>query len=136
MLKDTGCGWSEFRIGNFVGHPSYINDVPVMLLKCFVDYYKNYSAAVEFDEEGSSFIFILSNWDTYIIERKNTAILHEIQDEIANMAKECLNDTEDVDAWTLWCSGGDDIHLRYEIKNQLIQLRKELENLLEKKGIL
>lgn len=41
MIRDMGAGWAEIEIGNFHGYPSYIDDVPVILLNAFIEYYEN-----------------------------------------------------------------------------------------------
>ena len=41
MIRNMGAGWAEIEIGNFHGYPSYIDDVPVILLNAFIEYYEN-----------------------------------------------------------------------------------------------
>lgn len=103
MLSNPKAGWCELEIGNFKGSPSYLTDVPVDLLTAFIDYYKKGIGVAFFDEEGSEFNLLLSNYSAYIIyvDCENKSILYEFPDiDIDNLAKELIVDIKsNIDSW-------------------------------------
>ena len=38
MISNPAHGWCDFKVGDFVGHPSYVTDVPLDLLEALRDY--------------------------------------------------------------------------------------------------
>lgn len=111
MISKPKHGWCSFRLGDFTGSPSYLTDVPVDLLDAFINYHKiGYGVAV-FDEEGCSFTLVMTQYNSsiYIIEEKDSAVLHYISDlRIEDLKEELINDIEqDIDGWVnfeFYCS--------------------------------
>lgn len=129
MISNPKHGWCTFKLGDFVGTPSYLTDVPVDLLNAFIDYNtRGYGVAV-FDEEGSDFILLLTNYNqsVFIIEEKDEAILHDFSDmSIDNLEKELLEDIEhDLVGWTYFMYGEEEelkLH-RGEIRQKIVLLK-------------
>lgn len=90
MITNPRYGWCNFHLGTFSGTPSYLTEVPTDLLECFISYFKNNCGCACFDEEGSSFNLLLTPYDVYVIEEKDTAVLHQINIPILDLAKELL----------------------------------------------
>lgn len=110
MIKNLGAEWCDFTIGDFHGAPSYITNVPVDLLDAFVQYYKNGEGFAWFDEEGDGFSLIFTPYATYVLEEKDTEILHKISVPVVELAKELIEDIEsDIDKWAYFYCGYDDI---------------------------
>ena len=103
MLSDPRYGWCNFKLGDFKGRPSYLTDVPVDILDALISYHTNGCGVVYFDEEGSSFMLILSPYSVFIIEEKDKAILHYYDDiDIMKLENEILNDIEsNIDKWAV-----------------------------------
>ena len=134
MLSPPTAGWCKLRIGDFVGIPSYITDVPVDLLTAFIDYYKKGASAALFDEEGSEFTLVLSNAFVYVIYHTQDckSIFYEFPDIFINdLAKELITDIEnDLDFWSQFKAAVDS-------EDKILQERKLLTNLIsELKGMI
>ena len=101
MITNPRHGWCNFKLGNFDGRPSYITEVPVDLLNAFISYHLNGSGSAYFDEEGSTFVLVLSPDSVYIIEEKENSILHTFPDiNIKDLEKELILDVElCIDGW-------------------------------------
>lgn len=95
MIKNPHNGWAVFQMGNFVGTPSYLTDVPVDLLDAFIDFHCKGSGVAWFDEEGCEFMIVLSPYSVYIIEDKNSAVLHDFSAmDIGKLERELIADIE------------------------------------------
>ena len=133
MISNPKHGWCTFKIGDFVGTPSYLTDVPVDLLDAFIDYNaKGYGVAI-FDEEGSTFTLVLTryNWGVFIIEEKDEAVLHDFSDmNIDDLQKELLEDIDkDLIGWTEFMCDDDPEEImqhRNEIRQRIASLKKEI----------
>lgn len=131
MLSNPKAGWCELEIGDFKGTPSYLTDVPVDLLTAFIDYYKKGIGAVFFDEEGSEFNLLLSNYSAYIIYCGNESALYEFPDiDIDNLATELITDIKsNIDSWANFYASSSSC-LFWSNKLQLISLVSDLEELV------
>lgn len=102
MISNPEYGWCDFQLGSFEGHPSYLTDVPVDLLNAFIDYHLKGCGTAWFDEEGTEFTMVMNPNSLFLIEEKETSILHDFSNVkgIAALEKELIEDIEkDVDAW-------------------------------------
>lgn len=129
MISEPKCGWCNFKLGSFIGHPSgYMTSVVTDLLDAFILFYKNGIGAAVFDEEGSYFTLILKQWnDVYIIEEKEKSTLFDFSEfNINDLAQELINDIEnDFDNWIKFTEeeGGDQFS-RVHIYNKICELKK------------
>lgn len=94
MISDPNEGWCDFKVGDFVGHPSYLTGVPIDLLDCFFEYFWRGSSSAYFDEEGIEFTFVLSNYDVYIIKSGEQPTLYQIDAIPEELALDLLGDLE------------------------------------------
>ena len=131
MLSNPKTGWCEFEIGNFKGTPSYLTNVPVDLLTAFIDYYKKGIGAVFFDEEGSEFNLLLSNYSVYIVYCENKTTLYEFPDvDIDNLANELITDIKsNVDSWANFYASSSSC-MFWNNKLKLVSLVSDLEKLV------
>ena len=131
MLSNPKAGWCELEIGDFKGTPSYLTDVPVDLLTAFIDYYKKGIGAVFFDEEGSEFNLLLSNYSAYIIYCGNESILYDFYDiNIDDLATELITDIKsNVDSWVNFYASSSSC-MFWNNKLKLVSLVSDLEKLV------
>lgn len=94
MLKKPKDGWSKITIGNWSDRCSYINNVPIDLLKAFINLYKYRNpTTVKFDAEGWEYIIVFDFYEIHIITEKNDEyILKTIPCNINNLTNELVND--------------------------------------------
>lgn len=72
MLSRPKGGWSTITIGSWSDRCSYLDDVPVILLKGFVESCITHRpAAMKFDAEGYEYIIVVDWTATHIITNKN-----------------------------------------------------------------
>lgn len=132
MITNPKAGWCDFYLGDFEGSPSYLTDVPIDLLDAFLDYHrKGYGVAV-FDEEGSYFTLILTqyNWGIYIIEEKDFPTLHNFCDfNVEDLEEELIRDIEkDLIGWSNFIIDDDLEEItqhRNEIRQRIAKLRNK-----------
>ena len=131
MLSTPKAGWCELKIGNFKGTPSYLTDVPVDLLTAFIHYYKKGIGAAFFDEEGSEFNLLLSNYSVYIVYCENKTTLYEFPDvDIDNLANELITDIKsNVDSWANFYASSSSC-MFWNNKLKLVSLVSDLEELV------
>ena len=133
MISILEAGWCKLKIGDFVGIPSYITDVPVDLLTAFIDYYKKGIGAAYFDEEGTEFNLLLSDYSIYIIQVnfEGKPILRYFPDvNINDLAKELFIDiNSNIDSWAYF-SASCDQRTKWESKDKLLTLTKKLRELI------
>lgn len=131
MLSNPKAGWCKLEIGDFKGTPSYLTDVPVDLLTAFIDYYKKGIGAAFFDEEGSEFNLLLSNYSVYIVYCGNESTLYEFPDiNIDDLAKELIADIRsNTNLWANFCASVASC-LFWSNKRKLATLVDELEELV------
>ena len=128
MISKPKCGWCNFKLDSFIGHPSgYMTDVVQDLLDAFINFYKNGASVAVFDEEGSYFTLLLTYNGIYIIEEKEKAKLFDFSElDIDELASELISDIEnDFDNWIKFAEeeGGDPFS-RVHIYNKICELRK------------
>ncbi len=92
MLSKPSCGWTKVKIGSFEGNASYLTDVPNDLITCFDLYFQNGSSTCLFDEEGSDFVLVLAGHSSYVIVRRETEILIDLDITPSVLAKEFFED--------------------------------------------
>ena len=86
MLGKPHGGWTEIKIGDFIGYGSYLTDIPVDCLNACIFALSNNSPLSFFvDEEGSEFIVTSYYNGTYIIKR------YEDSDEEEELFSSTLN---------------------------------------------
>lgn len=139
MLSNPKAGWCELEIGNFKGTPSYLTDVPVDLLTAFINYYKKGIGAAFFDEEGSEFNLLLSNYSAYIIyvDCENKSTLYEFPDiDIDNLAKELITDIKsNIDSWANFYASSSSC-MFWSNKLKLVTLVSDLEELVNSRKLI
>lgn len=133
MITNPEYGWCDFKLGDFLGSPSYITDVAVDLLDAFIGYYTRGYGVTEFDEEGSNFTLVLTsyNYGVFVIEEKDNAILHDFSDmNVNDLAQELISDIKsNLDGWYKFLVLSDEAeNERY--KNELDLKIAELEQYL------
>ena len=133
MLSIPQAGWCELEIGNFKGTPSYLTDVPADLLTAFIDYYKKGIGAAFFDEEGTEFNLLLSDYSVYIIyiDYENNCTLYDFPlIDINKLAKELITDIKsNIDSWASFYASAVSL-LAWDNKFKLITLASKLEELV------
>ncbi|WP_367568366.1 hypothetical protein [Lacrimispora sp.] len=130
MIKNPEHGWCEFNLGEFEGSPGYLTDVPVDLLKGFIEYFTTGVSCVWFDEEGSEFTLILTPYNIYVVKDDEDAELYSYPEiKPKDLANELISDIEsDLDGWVGWETWHDnDDELQQhgiEIRGLIGQLKK------------
>lgn len=96
MISKPKHGWCRFELGDFVGRPSYVTDVPVDLLQAFIDYHEKGSGICWFDEEGTEFTVVITPYSLFIIDEDEKPVLHEFSDLMGygNLERELITDIE------------------------------------------
>lgn len=130
MISNPKHGWCNFKLGEFEGTPSYLTDVPLDLLRAFIDYHTKGCGIAWFDEEGTEFSLILTPYSLFIIEERNeNPVLHDFSEiMIKNLEKELIEDIEsDLNGWANFITDDDleviKIH-RDEIRQKLLILKQ------------
>ena len=131
MISNPKHGWCNFELGKFKGTPSYLTDVPIDLLDAFIDYYiKGYGVAV-FDEEGSYFTLVLTQYNCgiFIIEEKDNSILHDLSNfDADDLKEELIRDIErELNGWSEFITDDD----QEEIKQHRNEIRQRIAKLKE-----
>lgn len=127
MLANLGYGWAKFTLGEFIGEPSYLTDVPINLLDSFIEYLTSRKSITYFDEEGTEFELIFSFDNLYIISISYDDVYKLYQTNInnttiKNLTTELINDIEsDIDGWIAWNPGMHNI-----IKNSTEYITRKL----------
>lgn len=101
MLLNPEHGWCDFTLGNFKGTPSYLTNVPLDTLNAFIDYYQTGVGIAFYDEEGTEFNLVLSNYSVYIISVKDVDELYSFPDITTDsLAVELVSDIENnLEGW-------------------------------------
>ena len=104
MLSKPRYGWTNIKLGNFIGRGSYLTDIPFDLLNSFINAIKyDIPASVWFDEEGSEFTLVSHYSGTYIIVERETTELITIDINFNQLTNEIINDLEsNIKEWTTW----------------------------------
>ena len=137
MISNAKHGWCTFKIGDFVGSPSYLTDVPIDLLDAFIHYYQYGNGCVEFDEEGSDFTFLITsyNMNIFIIARRDDVKLYDFSfdKKIDDLASELIDDIES--QWYDWlyftCEDDvEELKIRSDVlREKILKLKKWKEGL-------
>ena len=134
MLKNPEYGWCEFLLFDFYGTPSYLTNVPVDLLRAFVDYFKRGTGIAWFDEEDSQFTLIMNPYSLFIIFEGDKVVTYDLSwMDPKKLAQELIEDiTNDFDKWSEWTN---DMCENTIIKNKkyINFLIAELKDLIQKK---
>lgn len=126
MISNPSYGWCDFKLGTFeIGifeaTPSYLTNVPMDLLNCFIEYYRIGCSCTFFDCEGSEFILVLNNYNTYIIFEDECAnsTLYLSYKRIKDLAKELIEDIKsNIEKWSLWeCN-----NCKADLENKIMEL--------------
>lgn len=129
MISNPKHGWCSFNLGDFHGTPSYLTDVPVDLLVAFIDYKTKGQGMAWFDEEGSEFSLVITPYSLFVIEEKESPVLHDFSEmRIDELIKEVIADIEfDLIRWCEFITDDDRekilIH-RDDIRQKLAKLRE------------
>ena len=124
MITNPKNGWCNFKLRTFEGKQSYLTDVPVDLLMAFIDYHAKGCGIAWFDEEGTEFSLVITPYSVFIIEEKDTTILHDFSEmKIENIEKELIEDIEkDLYGWINFTTD-DDLE---EVKQHENEIRQKL----------
>lgn len=127
MITNSKFRWCTFNVENFNRRVSYLTDVPMDLLDCFLSYFEDNVGICTFDEEGSEFSLVLTTGYSYILcEEKD---IENIKTSIPDLAKELLSDIKrDMDAWVSWEPRYED-YTEKEILNRKIELKRKMSEL-------
>lgn len=132
MIKNDGHGWGTFKLGNFTGRLSYIEDVPVDLLQAFIDWHDKGSGCAWIDEEGTEFTLVLTPYSAYMIVERGGVELFDLSElKIEEIEKELIDDIEsDFEGWVNFMpsDGIDDVMNHREAIQNRLWLLKELRN--------
>ena len=129
MISNPKHGWCSFELGDFVGSPSYLTNVPIDLLDAFLDYHNKGMGMAWFDEEGSEFTLVINPYSLFIIEeRGEKPILHDFSKmKVEDLEKELLSDIEnDFIGWlefTDSCDQEEFVQNRNEIRQRIAKLK-------------
>lgn len=132
MITNNGNGWGTFKLGNFTGRLSYIEDVPVDLLQSFIDWHDKGSGCAWIDEEGTEFTLVLTPYSAYVIvERGGVELIDLSELKIEEIEKELIDDIEnDFEGWVKFMTSDDidDVMNHREAIQNHLWLLKELGN--------
>lgn len=87
-LQQPKHGWSAFKLQDDCWSLSYVDDVPVMILDLFLNFYRFGTAAVTFDAEETEYVFILTPYEVQIIEED----LHRYEISAETFISDVIND--------------------------------------------
>ena len=131
MISNPNDGWCDFKLGDFVGRPSYMTSVPIDLIECFFEYFWRGSSSVYFDEEGTKFTFVLSDTEVFIIRNGENPTLYKFDIVPQDLCIELLKDLEGneqewVDKFYIDPIPSERIRHYNELINKVAVLRNEL----------
>lgn len=108
MFSKPDCGWTDIKIGDFIGRGSYLTDIPVDCLNvCIFALSNNSPLSFFIDEEGSE-VIVTSYYDcTYIVRKYEGGYQEEkfysYTLDFRDLVIEILHDIEDYyDDWVQW----------------------------------
>ena len=103
MISNPKCGWCDLDIIGTKGTPSYLTDVPVELMECFISYFKTGKGMCFFDEEGSQLTLVLTPYNNFIISEKDKLEIIILYFNKIRCAKELLSDIRKYkQGWIEW----------------------------------
>lgn len=131
MISNPKYGWCTFQLGDFLGSPSYLTDVPLELLEAFLNYHENGYGVAVFDEEGPYFTLVLTSYNLgiYLIDEKEEPVLHNFCDfKVEDLERELISDLEgDMNGWANFLTDNDPEEIsmhRNEIRQKIARLKK------------
>ena len=126
MITNNGHGWGTFKLGEFTGRLSYMEDIPVDLLQAFIDWHDKGSGCAWIDEEGTEFTLVLTPYSMYIIvERDGTELVDLSELKIEEIEKELIDDIEnDFEGWVNFMPSDGVMNHREAIQNRLWLLKE------------
>lgn len=139
MLSNIKHGWCDFDIGNEHHVVSYISDVPVDIINCFIKYYMYGAGIAYLDKEGDDFSFLLDLHGAKVITSIDTDGSFEdtfketfIDCNINELAQELYHDIADYfEEWItnfyLPFEPADEQQYRKDLRNALSQLEVTLQ---------
>lgn len=130
MFSKPEYGWTHVSIGEFEGEASYITEVPIDVLDAFIDYYKLHkNICVDFDEEGSTFVLVISSYvDIFVISEREQVITYKIDMNVDELANEIISDFEKyIKDWENFTYGFEKLEVERKVNElkQLVKNRKE-----------
>lgn len=123
MFSKPKYGWTHVSIGEFEGEASYITEVPIDVLDAFIDYYKLHkNICVDFNEEGSTFVLVVSSdIDIFVISEREQITTYKIDMSVDELANEIINDFEqDIKGWEYFTYE----YRKLEVKSKLNELKR------------
>lgn len=141
MLSKPKHGWTTIEVfGNRIGAASYLDDVPILTLDAFIQYFSNIqeqgdaSFSITYDAEGFSFGLVTWNDTIYAIDNcgdaepfvrllevktKNGQYV-SVKEGLQALGTELIDDIQsNIDDWAWWNPG---IETQTEANNQKISL--------------
>lgn len=114
MIRNNGNGWGTFKLGNFTGRLSDMEDVPVDLLQAFIDWHDKGSGCAWIDEEGTEFTLLLTPCSMYmIVERDGVELIDLSELKIKEIEKELIDDIEnDLTGWAEFLPSKDEEEIK------------------------
>lgn len=102
MISNPKHGWCDFKLGDFVGTPSYLTDIPLDLLDAFLDYHYKGRGTAWFDEEGTEFTLVINPYSLFIIAERGNSILYDLSElNVNDLENELIKDIEnDIIGWS------------------------------------
>lgn len=135
MIEFGSYGWGNFECDEFSGRFSYLEDTPIDLLHAFECYLeKHIPVAIYMDEEGSSWILVLTHYSVYVIVERDDTNLIEINILPDDFIREILYDIENqFEETVLWISYDPDEDLQQR-KRKIAELLNRCKELLGRKS--
>ena len=135
MLAVPKYGWNNINIGSFSDRASYLTNVPMDCLKnMIIALENNIDFCIDFDAEGWDFKVISDNYNTYIINSKESIELYTEDINIYKLAKEIHDDIfNNLNDWLSWYFEENELEEIENYKNELNLLLDKLKKLLNKR---
>lgn len=135
MISNPRYGWCEFKLGSFIGTPSYLTDVPVDILVAFMNLHRHGSGVVFFDEEGTEFTLVVNRNSLFIIEEKEQPVLHDFSEvDIGDLEKELVEDIErDLDEWAAFLPQYESREIKAH-RDEITDLLNSLKSIIQVRG--
>ena len=131
-------GWCDFKLGDFTEKPSYLTNVPIVLLDAFIEYYQKWCGSAWFDGDDEFSlvltpfrIFIVNYTVDFNVERQGRYTVYEVNRTIIDLGKELIDDIEkDLNKWaSFYACVNDDIEKREQNRSEIKEKIKILKDL-------
>lgn len=111
MIHNPKYGWATIKIGDFEDRCSYVQNVPVQLLKALDHSVRTYeTSVVSIDAEGYEYIIVFDQFNTHIIMEDaevDRYSLKTINIGYRELARELIEDIRrDLKEWARWMDYG------------------------------